>query len=137
MASDLLCQVLPIAIVRYSAFAHRDIPLSATVVSDTIFCMSGLFEVILYTVTRPFLLPRHEPPEVLMSIAFSPNYSRPNSPQLSMADIATTNSRSDPLSVLPSFQGRLSDSKEDVVEVKEVRLPSISSGGHMSFQNMI
>ena len=98
--------------------------------------MSGLFEVILYTVTRPFLLPRHEQPEVLMSIAFSPNYSRPNSPQLSTEDMATTDSRSDPLSV-PSFQGRLSDSKEDVVEVKEVRLPSISSGGHMSFQNVI
>ena len=99
--------------------------------------MSGLFEVILYTVTRPFLLPRHEQPEVLMSIAFSPNYSRPNSPQLSTEDMATTDSRSDPLSVPPSFQGRLFDSKEDMIEFKEVRLPSISSGGHMSFQNEI
>jgi hypothetical protein len=48
--------------VRYSAFAHHHIPQAATIFVDTIYLSSGLFNVLLFAFTRPFLLP-HDPPK--------------------------------------------------------------------------
>lgn len=53
----LLSQVLPIAIVRWDAFLGHCIPLSATIASDFIFACSGLLNVLLFTITRPALVP--------------------------------------------------------------------------------
>lgn len=51
-------QVLPIAVARWSTFTGRtDVPFWATVLADIIFASSGLFNVILFTVTRPMLVP--------------------------------------------------------------------------------
>jgi hypothetical protein len=50
--------VLPIAIARWSTFYGGDIPLWATVVADCIFAASGLFNVILFALTRPTLVPK-------------------------------------------------------------------------------
>jgi hypothetical protein len=50
--------VLPIAIVRWTEFSRDDIPFSATVFADIVYLSSGLFNVILYSLTRPFLLPQ-------------------------------------------------------------------------------
>ncbi|VDB99743.1 unnamed protein product [Peniophora sp. CBMAI 1063] len=52
--------VLPIAIARWTQFNHSDIPFAATVVCDMIYMSSGIFNVILYALTRPFLLPHRE-----------------------------------------------------------------------------
>ncbi|KZV75490.1 hypothetical protein PENSPDRAFT_748391 [Peniophora sp. CONT] len=52
--------VLPIAVARWTQFNHSDIPFAATVVCDMIYMSSGLINVILYALTRPFLLPHRE-----------------------------------------------------------------------------
>ncbi|KLO07591.1 hypothetical protein SCHPADRAFT_945165 [Schizopora paradoxa] len=52
--------VLPIAIVRFKAFRGGHIPFGATVLADAIFSFSGLFNVILFSLTRPSLLPRRD-----------------------------------------------------------------------------
>ncbi|KAI9507341.1 hypothetical protein F5148DRAFT_1309566 [Russula earlei] len=52
--------VLPLSIVRYSAFTHHSTPFGATIFVDMIYLSNGLFNVILFSVTRPFLLP-HDP----------------------------------------------------------------------------
>ncbi|KAI0283560.1 hypothetical protein BC826DRAFT_1110128 [Russula brevipes] len=54
--------ILPLSIVRYSAFAHHHIPQAATIFVDTIYLSSGLLNVLLFSFTRPFLLP-HDPPK--------------------------------------------------------------------------
>ncbi|TCD69950.1 hypothetical protein EIP91_005539 [Steccherinum ochraceum] len=51
------CTVLPIAIVRWDAFLGHCIPWGATVASDFIFACSGLLNVLLFSVTRPALVP--------------------------------------------------------------------------------
>ncbi|KAF8342805.1 uncharacterized protein EI90DRAFT_2892443, partial [Cantharellus anzutake] len=48
--------VLPIAICRWRAFNGHDVPWAATVVSDVLFCSSGLVNSLLYPLTRPSLL---------------------------------------------------------------------------------
>lgn len=53
-------QVLPIAVARWTEFDHSDIPFAATVVCDMIYMSSGLINVIVYALTRPFLLPHRE-----------------------------------------------------------------------------
>ncbi|CAL1695298.1 unnamed protein product [Somion occarium] len=54
------CTVLPIAIVRWRAFLGHCVPWAATVVADVIFASSGLLNVLLFTITRPNLLPRRD-----------------------------------------------------------------------------
>ncbi|KAJ3491057.1 hypothetical protein NLI96_g991 [Meripilus lineatus] len=54
------CTVLPIAIVRWRAFSNRCVPWAATVVAGVIFASSGLLNVLLFTTTRPTLLPSRE-----------------------------------------------------------------------------
>ncbi|KAI0247661.1 hypothetical protein BJV78DRAFT_1243822 [Lactifluus subvellereus] len=53
--------VLPLSIARYRDFAHHRVPFAATISVDAIYLSSGLLNVILFSTTRPFLLP-HDPP---------------------------------------------------------------------------
>ncbi|KAH9995626.1 hypothetical protein BJV74DRAFT_829082 [Russula compacta] len=53
--------ILPVSIVRYMTFAHHHIPSSVTILVDSIYLSSGLLNVLLFSFTRPFLLP-HDPP---------------------------------------------------------------------------
>ncbi|TDL21358.1 hypothetical protein BD410DRAFT_789791 [Rickenella mellea] len=55
--------VLPIAIVRWRVFVvgANSVPPEATFFADVLFSSSGLFNVLLFSVTRPSLLPRREP----------------------------------------------------------------------------
>ncbi|KAJ3552032.1 hypothetical protein NM688_g4374 [Phlebia brevispora] len=50
--------VLPIAITRWMEFSGRNIPWAGTVFSDVVFASSGILNVLLFTATRPNLLPR-------------------------------------------------------------------------------
>lgn len=51
--------VIPIAVVRWSAFFHSiNVPFWATVLADLIFACSGLLNVLLFTFTRPMLVPK-------------------------------------------------------------------------------
>lgn len=63
--------VLPIAIVRFRAFHDQHVPFAATVVSDVLFSSSGLFNVILFALTRPSLLPRRNSQYDSQGISFS------------------------------------------------------------------
>src|ERR1700677_4644460 len=47
--------------VRYSSFTHHDIPFGVTVFFDMIYLSSGLLNVLLFSITRPFLLPHDLP----------------------------------------------------------------------------
>jgi hypothetical protein len=47
--------------VRYSTFARHHIPFAVIIFVDVIYLSSGLFNVLLFSITRPFLLP-HDPP---------------------------------------------------------------------------
>ncbi|KAI0247663.1 hypothetical protein BJV78DRAFT_1157059 [Lactifluus subvellereus] len=53
--------VLPLSIARYRDFAHHSVPSAGTIFVDIIYLSSGLLNVILFSTTRPFLLP-HDPP---------------------------------------------------------------------------
>ena len=53
-------QVLPISIVRYITFAHHHVPYSVIFFVDVIYLSNGLFNVLLFSNTRPDLLP-HDP----------------------------------------------------------------------------
>ncbi|KAH9018714.1 hypothetical protein EDB85DRAFT_600355 [Lactarius pseudohatsudake] len=60
--------VLPLSAVRYSISAHRDVPFGVIVLADVVYLSSGLLNVLLFSVTRPFLLPHDLPkPEEVMS----------------------------------------------------------------------
>ncbi|KAL4069706.1 hypothetical protein V8B97DRAFT_615943 [Scleroderma yunnanense] len=50
--------VLPISAARFSAFRGHTVPFAVTAVADTVFGSSGLFNVVLYALTRPRLMPR-------------------------------------------------------------------------------
>lgn len=52
--------VLPIAVVRWSAFSSNNVPFAATIVADVLFASSGLLNVILFAITRPALLPSRD-----------------------------------------------------------------------------
>jgi len=53
--------VLPLSIARYSTFAHHHVPYGVIIFVDIIYLLSGLFNVLLFSITRPYLLP-HDPP---------------------------------------------------------------------------
>jgi hypothetical protein len=46
--------------VRYSSFKHHDVPFGVTVFTDIIYLSSGLLNVLLFSITRPFLLPHDQ-----------------------------------------------------------------------------
>jgi hypothetical protein len=48
--------------VRYSTFTHHHVPYSVTFFVDIIYLSNGLFNVLLFSNTRPDLLP-HDPPK--------------------------------------------------------------------------
>ena len=54
-------QTLPVAIVRWMAFNRIRVPFPATVFASVLFASSGVLNVILYSATRPKLIP-HRPP---------------------------------------------------------------------------
>ncbi|KAN0141394.1 hypothetical protein V8E53_001150 [Lactarius tabidus] len=56
-----IVNVLPLSAVRYSSFTHHDIPFGVTVFTDMIYLSSGLLNVLLFSITRPFLLPHDLP----------------------------------------------------------------------------
>jgi hypothetical protein len=47
--------------VRYSSFTHHNVPFAVTVFTDMIYLSSGLLNVLLFSITRPFLLPHDLP----------------------------------------------------------------------------
>jgi hypothetical protein len=57
---NLYSQILPLSLARYLSFAHHYVPFAVTVFVDMIYLASGLFNVLLFSFTRPFLLP-HDP----------------------------------------------------------------------------
>jgi len=61
--------VLPYAVVRWIPYSNPDaqVPFAATAFATMLFGMSGLFNVILYTFTRPGLLHTKREPAMLMS----------------------------------------------------------------------
>lgn len=60
-------QILPLSIARYSTFAHRHVPYAVTIVVDIIYLSNGLFNVLLFSITRPFLLPHDLPSPTVTS----------------------------------------------------------------------
>ncbi|KAJ7596915.1 hypothetical protein C8J56DRAFT_301113 [Mycena floridula] len=52
--------VLPIAVVRWISFSGKSVPFAATTFSSILFSLSGLFNVLLFRLTRPKLLPQKE-----------------------------------------------------------------------------
>jgi hypothetical protein len=55
-----------VSIARYSTFAHHHVPYAVTIFVDMIYLSNGLFNVLLFSITRPFLLP-HDPPNPNMT----------------------------------------------------------------------
>ncbi|KAF5385417.1 hypothetical protein D9757_005381 [Collybiopsis confluens] len=53
--------VSPITIVRWMAFSGTNVPFPATAFASVVFSLSGVFNVILFAMTRPKLLPHREP----------------------------------------------------------------------------
>jgi len=49
--------ILPIAAARFSSFAGNDVPFAATIFCDTVFLLSGVVNVTLFTTTRRMLPP--------------------------------------------------------------------------------
>ena len=59
--------------MRYSSFTHHDVPFAVTVFTDMIYLSSGLLNVLLFSITRPFLLPHDLPkPEEEPKIVIPP-----------------------------------------------------------------
>jgi hypothetical protein len=65
--SSVFSQILPVSSVRYRSFAHRHVSNGVLFLVDVIYLSNGLFNVLLFSVTRPFLLP-HDPPTPSCSI---------------------------------------------------------------------
>ncbi|KZV80574.1 hypothetical protein EXIGLDRAFT_780809 [Exidia glandulosa HHB12029] len=57
-----LITILPTSITRFMSFAGHNVPYQATVFCGLLFSCSGIFNVILFTTTRPMLLPHTTPP---------------------------------------------------------------------------
>ncbi|KAI0080281.1 hypothetical protein K474DRAFT_299653 [Panus rudis PR-1116 ss-1] len=69
------CTVLPIAIVRWRSFMGLCVPWAATVIADVIFASSGVLNVLLYSVTRPNLLPHADSTALILTRT---SHSRPS-----------------------------------------------------------
>ncbi len=59
--SSVFSQILPVSSVRYRSFAHHHVSNGVLFFVDVIYLSNGLFNVLLFSITRPFLLP-HSPP---------------------------------------------------------------------------
>ncbi|KAI6119803.1 hypothetical protein EV401DRAFT_1471348 [Pisolithus croceorrhizus] len=62
--------VLPISAARFSQFWGHNVPYAVTTFADILFTLSGLFDTILYALTRPRLMPRrssHDPQSALLT----------------------------------------------------------------------
>lgn len=57
----MFSQILPLSIARYRTFAHHHVAPAVTIVVDLIYLSNGLFNVLLFSITRPFLLPHDLP----------------------------------------------------------------------------
>jgi len=53
--------ILPLSIARYRTFAHHHVSNGGIIVVDIIYLSNGLFNVLLFSITRPFLLPHSLP----------------------------------------------------------------------------
>ncbi|KAI0814885.1 hypothetical protein BC629DRAFT_1588573 [Irpex lacteus] len=69
--------VLPIAVTRWRGFTGHQVPWAATVFSDVVFASSGYLNVILFTLTRPRLLPSRQSREHSFSTTNSRVISSP------------------------------------------------------------
>ncbi|KAI6108428.1 hypothetical protein EDD16DRAFT_81346 [Pisolithus croceorrhizus] len=62
--------VLPISAARFSRFAGHNVPYAVTTFADILFTLSGLFDTILYALTRPRVMPRrslYDPQSALLT----------------------------------------------------------------------
>lgn len=85
--------VLPIAIVRFMAFRGDRVPFGATVLADVIFSFSGLFNVILYGITRPSLLPRRESQMRALTLSVRSRHSQaPSRPTATVRSVTSMGS---------------------------------------------
>ena len=55
------------SIARYRTFAYHEVPFKVTIIVDSIYLSNGLLNVILFSLTRPYLLP-HNPRAVNMVV---------------------------------------------------------------------
>jgi len=117
------CTVLPIAIVRWDAFLGHCIPWSATVASDVIFACSGLLNVLLFSVTRPALVPHRtgvnfgmgirsptpfssSPPANISHNTFRSSWSSANQTQRIAPDTVSTSATKTPEETSPGIHVR-------------------------------
>lgn len=86
--------VLPIAIVRFKAFRGGHVPFGATVLADVIFSFSGLFNVILFSLTRPSLLPRRDSQMRALTLSARSRHSQtdPSRPTATVRSVESTGS---------------------------------------------
>ncbi|KAG1749879.1 uncharacterized protein EDB91DRAFT_770404 [Suillus paluster] len=71
--------VLPITAARFTQFHSNDVPWPVTAWADTLLLLSGFFNTILYTLTRPKLLPHSRPSRVVLpSIGSNQHLGRTN-----------------------------------------------------------
>jgi len=77
----MLSQILPLSIARYRTFAHYHVPNAGIIVVDIIYLSNGLFNVLLFSITRPFLLPHDLPSsdiDLASPVAGPPDIENPN-----------------------------------------------------------
>ena len=53
--------MLPISGARFSALRGNAVPFPVIASADVLFALSGLFNVVLFALTRPSLIPRNRP----------------------------------------------------------------------------
>ncbi|KAG1866458.1 hypothetical protein C8R48DRAFT_179743 [Suillus tomentosus] len=72
--------VLPITAARFTQFHTNKVPWGVTAWADTLLLLSGFFNTILYTLTRPKLLPRRRrsPSRVVLTSTSSNQFGRTN-----------------------------------------------------------
>ncbi|KAJ4484835.1 hypothetical protein C8J55DRAFT_30014 [Lentinula edodes] len=79
-----LAGIVPITVVRFMAFAGSSVPFSATAFASITFSSSGVFNVVLFAMTRPKLLPhrveRVPPRHFSFSVGLGPPPPIPHSP---------------------------------------------------------
>ena len=90
---------VPVAAARFSAFHNEHVPFQVTVFAVMVFSLSGFFNVVLFTLTRPALIPRGE---ITSSLGHTTNRMSLHIPQTSPVvtrpsiALGTLRSRSDP-----------------------------------------
>jgi hypothetical protein len=82
--------VLPIAVTRWLGFTGHQVPWAATVFADVVFASSGYLNVLLFTLTRPRLLPERETKDSGRPLSAADRFT-PSTPQPS--SLSTFHSR--------------------------------------------